>query len=247
VSSHTVPGASGSVPSAGPTDSPLIESLCPAGVVAAELRGAGDPESLDPEEARSIARAVAKRVREFAAGRQCAHRALERLGVPAAPLRAAPDRRPLWPAGVVGSITHTEEFCAAAVALSERVAALGIDTERASAVHAELRPSICTPGELSWIDGLPAAERGPAAALIFCAKEAFYKCQYPASLEWVGFQDLEVHAEDWGAGTGASTGRLTLEARRPLSFFAGGTAPALHAAYRFHEDFVSVAVARLTP
>jgi enterobactin synthetase component D / holo-[acyl-carrier protein] synthase len=222
--------------------STLIESLCPESVVAAELRRPGNPALLDPEEAQSVARAVAKRAHEFAAGRHCAHLALERLGVPPAPLRAAPDRRPLWPAGVVGSITHTRGFCAAAAARTERLIALGIDTELADAVGAELRPNICTPAELAWLDALPSAQQGSAATLIFCAKEAFYKCQYPDTFEWVSFKDVEVHPRGWGM----SAGRFTLAARRPLKFFATHPALALHTAYRFHEEFVSVAVARLT-
>jgi 4'-phosphopantetheinyl transferase EntD len=220
--------------------SALIESLCPPGVAAAELRTPGNPALLHAEEARSVARAVAKRVQEFAAGRHCAHLALERLGLPAAPLCVASDRRPLWPAGIVGSITHTDGFCAAAAARTERLTALGIDTERAEAVGAELRPSICTPAELVWIEGLPAAERTSAATLIFCAKEAFYKCQYPETLQWAGFHDLEVHPQE----RFGRAGRLTLAARRPLEFFATHPASTLHAAYRFHEEFVTAAVAR---
>jgi 4'-phosphopantetheinyl transferase EntD len=241
VPNHTTSGPSAAANPA--AVSALIESLCPAGVAAAELRTPGLPALLHAEEAVSVARAVAKRVQEFAAGRHCAHLALERLGVPDAPLCAAPDRRPLWPAGIVGSITHTNGFCAAAAAHIGRLAALGIDTERAAAVGAELWPSICTSAEIAWIDGLPVEERTPAATLIFCAKEAFYKCQYPETLQWASFHDLEVFPEE----RFARAGRLTLIARRPLKFFASRPAPLLHAAYCFHEEFVSVAVTRLTP
>jgi 4'-phosphopantetheinyl transferase EntD len=54
--------------------SPSIESLFLPGVAAAELCGPGDPELLAPEESVAVARAVPKRVREFAAGRLCARR-----------------------------------------------------------------------------------------------------------------------------------------------------------------------------
>jgi 4'-phosphopantetheinyl transferase EntD len=244
VSSHSQSGSSAPPDPASRAPNPaslstLIESLCPAGVAAAELRVPGNPALLHPEEAESIARAIEKRVHEFAAGRHCAHLALERLGVPPAPLCAAPDRRPLWPAGVVGSITHTQGFCAAAAARTERLTALGIDTELADAVSAELRPSICTPDELAWLDTLPLAQQGSAATLVFCAKEAFYKCQYPVTFEWVNFKDVEVSPRAWGM----SAGRFTLQARRPLKFFAARPELALHTAYRFHEEFVSAAVA----
>jgi 4'-phosphopantetheinyl transferase EntD len=42
----------------------------------------------------------------------------------------AGDRTPVWPDGVVGSITHTGDFAAAAVAWAADIAGLGIDSEQ---------------------------------------------------------------------------------------------------------------------
>ena len=42
----------------------------------------------------------------------------------------AEDRAPVWPDGVVGSITHAGNFAAAAVAWAADIAALGIDLEQ---------------------------------------------------------------------------------------------------------------------
>src|SRR5437763_335927 len=86
------------------------------------------PTALDgqlyPEERACIARAVPKRRAEFATGRVCARQALERLGVAVGPLLPHPDRSPAWPPGIVGSISHTDGYCAVAVAEATR--ALGI-------------------------------------------------------------------------------------------------------------------------
>ncbi len=89
----------------------------PAECAAAELRAPGDARLLLPEEAQSVANAVPKRAQEFAAGRAV------RAACPGAssgslqfPIRAAPDRQPVWPEFLVGSITHTTGFCAAVVA-----------------------------------------------------------------------------------------------------------------------------------
>jgi 4'-phosphopantetheinyl transferase EntD len=221
-----------------------IASLFPEGVAAAELTGRGITALLKPEEAAAVARAVPKRVEEFAAGRLCARHALAYFGVEDFTLRAAPDRQPLWPEQLVGSITHTAGFCAAVVGRRIEFAGLGVDTEQAEAVGAELRRSICIEGELHWIDSLPIADRSRAATLIFSAKEALYKCQYPGTREHMNFSDLQVALSDWGS----SQGSFAIAPTRPLAVFGGAPAagsipPRLYGAYRFHDEFVSAGVA----
>ncbi len=219
------------------TPSSAFAALFPGGVVAAELRAPGDARLLWPEEARSVANAVPKRVQEFAAGRLCARRALAEFGVTQFPIRAASDRQPVWPERLVGSITHTTGLCAAVVAERARVSAIGVDSEVARAVKQELWPSICTAAELQWLDSLPAAQRPAAATLIFCAKEAFYKCQYPLVGQRLDFKDVGIAPLAWGAAQGA----FGLVPARPLAVIErapGG----VHGAYRFHEQFVSAGV-----
>lgn len=211
----------------------MFAALFPDGTVAAELRGAGDASRLKPEEARSVERAVPKRMSEFAAGRQCARRALAELGLGDAPITVAPDRQPLWPPGVVGSITHTTGLCAAVVAESSRLAALGVDTERAGAVKPELWQTICIAEESAWIGALAPGERAAAVTLLFSAKEAFYKCQYPLLGERFGFSDVFVTVLEWGQGHGAFSVRPV----RPHARLG-----ALRGSYRFHEEFVSAGV-----
>ena len=216
--------------------STTLHGLFPDGVIVAELRGAGDPSELFPEEAAYLGRAVAKRAREFAAGRLCARRALAELGIRNFPLEVAADRRPLWPAGIAGSITHTEGFCAAAVADQGQFASLGIDSEAASAVKLKLWDSICRPEEIAWLGTLPEGERTAAATLIFSAKEAFYKCQYPLTTQSLAFHDAEVQVR-WGEGRGA----FTISATRALAFAEFASLP-LSGQYLFHEQFVTAAV-----
>ena len=171
-----------------------LQGLYPAGAVVAALRGAGDLSILDPEEARCVARAVPARVAEFAAGRLCARLALAELGVVGFPLLAAPDRSPVWPLGVVGSISHTAGHCAVVAGSRTQFLGLGLDTELLAAVHAGLWSKLCTPPEHTRLGALPAAQRARAAALIFAAKEAFYKMQYPLTRERLDF-DAVAHNE----------------------------------------------------
>jgi 4'-phosphopantetheinyl transferase EntD len=186
----------------------------------------------------AVERAVTKRVGEFAAGRLCARSALARFGIERFVLRPAADRQPVWPERILGSITHTAGFCAAVVGERARFAALGLDTEIAGSVRAELWPSIATAAEIGWIESLSPAARASAATLVFSAKEAFYKCQYPHTQERLSFHDVEVRRVDWGT----DSGMLELGARRLTARFAA-FAPSLRAAYRYHEAFVSVGVA----
>ncbi|MGO8829439.1 MAG: 4'-phosphopantetheinyl transferase family protein [Steroidobacteraceae bacterium] len=219
------------------TPSSTFAALFPGSVAAAELRAPGDPRLLLPEEAQCVARAVPKRMQEFAAGRLCARRALRQFGVTQFPIRAACDRQPLWPERLIGSITHTAGLCAAVVAERARVLALGVDSEVSGAVKPELWPSICTAAELQWLDSLPTAERPAAATLIFCAKEAFYKCQYPLVGQRLDFQDVVVTPRAWGAPQGA----FALVPARPLALL-DRAAGEVRCAYRFHEQFVSAGV-----
>ena len=90
----------------------MIASLLPDTVVTVEARDGDWTAPLLPEEEPLVARAVDKRRREFAAGRACARRALEQLGLPASPILAGPRREPLWPPGVVGALTHCRGIAA---------------------------------------------------------------------------------------------------------------------------------------
>lgn len=213
--------------------SPVLSRLFPAGVVAADLREPGDPALLLPAEAKYLGRAIPKRAREFAAGRLCARRALAEFGIVDVAIEVGTDRQPVWPAAMVGSITHTAGFCAAAVAEKRVVGALGLDSEVVGDVTEEIGARICVPAETAWVQGLPASQQPAAMTLIFSAKEAFYKCQYPLTHERLDFQAVRVEA-GWGNPNGPfwvhGTGPLALGLR---------TAMPLQGRYLFHQEFVT--------
>lgn len=215
-----------------------IRTLFPHTVLIRCRRLPGDPAELHPAEALDVARAVPKRIAEFAAGRACARAALAEFGVREFALRAAPDRQPVWPAAFIGSITHTTGFCAAAVAPRASMLAIGLDTEVVGAPTQDIWPTISRSEELAWVRSLPAGEQSAAITLLFAAKEAFYKCQYPLVGEWLDFHDLRVAAGGWGE----STGTFAVSATRSIKF-AGRVALPIVGRYLFHEHFVSAAVA----
>jgi 4'-phosphopantetheinyl transferase EntD len=171
--------------------SATIAALFPPGVVAAELRAPVGADLLLPEEARGCDSFAPKRLGEFAAGRVCARRALAELGHAGFALRRGADRYPVWPDGIVGSITHTGGFCAAAVAVYGTLRSIGLDAERGT-VGPDLWPQICTAAEIAWLNTLSEPNRAMAATVIFSAKEAFYKCQYGVGGEWLEFHDIAI-------------------------------------------------------
>jgi 4'-phosphopantetheinyl transferase EntD len=196
----------------------LLAALFPEGVAAAETRQPGDPARLHPEEAAQVAKAVAKRAGEFAAGRLCARQALARLGVHDFPLRMGEDRRALWPDGIIGSITHTHGFYGVVAARQAQVRAIGIDAEIIGRVGRHLWPKICTAAEIAWLEALDADAQARAGALVFSAKEAFYKCQYELTRAWVGFHDVELDfaACDPASGRFRIRPTVALELQRQL-------------------------------
>ncbi|WP_446218213.1 4'-phosphopantetheinyl transferase family protein [Micromonospora sp. IBHARD004] len=168
-----------------------MRDLLPAAVavaVAGPDDWAGD---LLPAELACLSdRAVPSRRRDFTAGRVCARRALAALRLPAAPVSAAADRSPVWPAGVVGAITHTHGYCAAAVARSGEIRSVGMDAERHRELTAGVRRMICLPEEEAELAGLPAGVSWPA--VVFSAKETVYKLWHPVVGTWLDFHDARV-------------------------------------------------------
>lgn len=159
----------------------------------------GDPREpslpLFPEELELVASAVEKRRLEFGRGRQCARAALRRLGFADAPLLSGDQREPLWPAGVVGSITHTHGLCVAAVGSESNYAAVGIDVEPAAPLQPAVATRVATEAEMGALGSLPSLL---AARLVFSAKEAFYKCQFYRTRQFLGFFDVSLELEPHG-------------------------------------------------
>jgi 4'-phosphopantetheinyl transferase EntD len=220
-----------------PQLSVALTRLFPAGVACAELFGSGNPDDLLPDELRYVTRAVAKRREEFAAGRACARRALHEFGIADFALQAAEDRRPIWPQGIVGSITHTRGFCAAVVARTRSQRALGIDTERLGSVQPELWERICGP-EMDLLAALPEAQGAAVATLIFSIKEAFYKCQYTLTGEFLGFDDARVELFD---GLNAA-GEFAVHACKPISLSQHVSLP-LAGRYVVQQEFLTAGIA----
>jgi 4'-phosphopantetheinyl transferase EntD len=176
-----------------------FRSILPAGLCVAEGWVDGLQGGLAPAEARLLGAAAAQRRREFTAGRSCARSALAGLGVPPAPLLAGARRQPLWPPDVVGSITHTRAYCAAAVGRASGFAAVGIDAELHTPLPHGVAGLACSDAERRWCER-DAGRLVHRATLLFSAKESVFKAVFPLTGRAPGFVDLAI-AVDLEAGS----------------------------------------------
>lgn len=128
------------------------------------------------------------RRKSFLLGRQAARQALTSLGQIPAPIPIGSSREPIWPVGVVGSITHTTEFGAAIVAPLKRTDGIGVDLEvRQRASARELDSTVLVPEELEWLAETDGEQRRQTVLRVFSAKECIYKAFFPRVRTFFGF------------------------------------------------------------
>jgi 4'-phosphopantetheinyl transferase EntD len=145
-----------------------------------------------PDELAHVANAVDGRRAEFGAGRVLARRALASLGCADCPIPVGPDRMPVWPRGFTGSISHSRDRVAVGVGKMDEILAIGIDIEDAGRFRPELERRIALDHEIAlYLDGRSQDARQSALAVLFSVKEAFYKCQYAISRQFLDFHDVQ--------------------------------------------------------
>lgn len=212
---------------------PILCRLLPPGVHAAEGVPSDEEACPSPEEANALGKVSIKRFREFAAARKCARLALQRLGVGPQPILIGPQREPVWPAGLVGSITHCAGYCAAVVARRGVIATIGIDAEVHAALPAEALGEVLRPEERE----LFACNDGSGIhwdRVLFSAKESVYKAWFPLTRRWLGFQDAVV---TFDRGQGTFIARL----RVPLPQGDGRAIDCFRGTYLVHDGLVFTA------
>lgn len=191
----------------------MIEELVPESVVTVEAYGDDEPAHTDlyPEEEAVVAQAVDKRRREFAVVRACARRAMEKLGVPPRPILPGERGAPAWPAGLTGSMTHCDGYCAAALVRAADLASLGIDAEPHQPLPRGVLEAVSLPAEAERLRR--AADDHPDVhwdRLLFSAKESVYKAWFPLTGRWLDFTeaDIDVFADPAERHSGGFRARL---------------------------------------
>lgn len=133
-----------------------------------------------------------KRLSDFSTGRYCAMKALEQIGIQNVIIPIGKDREPIWPEGIVGSISHCESLTGAIVSRKADHISLGLDIEEIGRVTADLWPYVFTDKEIEYLNTLPIDQQELICTSIFSLKEAFYKFQFPITNLFLDFLDVEV-------------------------------------------------------
>lgn len=218
----------------------VLEQILPSTVVVAESHSDPTWATLLPEEEALVANSVEKRRREFTTVRHCARQALARLGLPPAPILSGACGEPIWPARVVGSMTHCDGYRAAALARAAEVATLGVDAEPHAPLPDGVFGAIALPGEQARAAALTAALPGTCwDRVLFGAKEAVFKAWFPVTGRWLDFAEADIVIEP--AGTFAA--RLLV----PGPVIGGVRMTAFHGRFLVERGLVLTATAAPAP
>ncbi len=171
----------------------LLDGLLPVDTVVDISLGTPDSFVLHPEE-QALTRPMAnKRLADFRASRYVASQALSQIGYNNFPVLINQHRGPVWPLGVVGSLSHCDGIALAVVNSESAVQSIGVDIESYSAMAPNLYRMICDEQELQHLQQF--AQPGLMAKVIFSVKESIYKCLNPLLKQWIDFKDVSIELD----------------------------------------------------
>ncbi len=201
----------------------LLNTILPHGTAAVEAFTALPATDLFPEESDLVRNVNQKRRTEFSLGRSCAHQALAKLGTEPQPILRGASREPIWPGGIVGSITHCDGYCAAAVARKTNVSSFGIDAEPIRPVSDDVFRLIATKPEAAWIGRKEPSARSliPWELLVFSAKESVFKTWFPIVGTWLGFDQVRIEFDEISNEFRAVISGLPVQAPKEFSRLHG--------------------------
>jgi len=165
-----------------------------------------DGFALHPLEEQALGEAVSpKRRHDFTLGRAAARKALEQVGFPVvSPVLRGEHREPLWPVGIVGSISHSNGIGVAVAAWQQDVPAVGVDIQQVEERYTdELIARFADPDEFDWVRSDPAL-RTERAVRLFSAKESVFKALYPLRRVWFAFDVAHLTPKDNQLGFSAA-------------------------------------------
>ncbi|MEU5419205.1 4'-phosphopantetheinyl transferase superfamily protein [Streptomyces sp. NPDC001407] len=140
--------------------------LAASGIALGVATDGGEP--FGPGEAELASAMPGLRRRDFLAGRRAARRALALAGLPVAEI-LADGRRPVFPDGCVGTISHSGGLAVALAAPASRFRALGCDLETRG-LPLEAAHLVLSEDERAWV-----ADSERRLLFAFSAKETAFK------------------------------------------------------------------------
>ncbi|WP_437609812.1 4'-phosphopantetheinyl transferase family protein [Erwinia sp. V71] len=163
-----------------------------------------------------LQQAVRKRRAEYLASRYAARTALASAGIADFLLLNDHQRAPIWPAGICGSLSHSEQRAVLLTAAARPQRWIGIDTEQLMSREraAELSEVIITARERQWLQHSDIS-LALGVTLAFSLKESLYKALYPALRQFMDFHSAEVVMLD--QENGRASLKLTRDFRAEFS------------------------------
>ena len=175
-----------------PSQIDQIRKLFPAGTVVLSAPVADHSAELHDSEIRSIRAAVESRKAEFSTGRMLVALALDQLGFPVCAVPRGEFNEPLWPEGIVGSVSHTSKTCVVAVARGTACAGIGIDIEDRQAKVSDLAQLILREDEFVGAPSADPESLNNTVRRAFSAKESVFKAIFAQVRRFVDFQEVSV-------------------------------------------------------
>jgi enterobactin synthetase component D len=164
------------------------------------MRRVGDPANTATEAELGTLhpRTAATRRADFVAGRTAAHAALAHLNCDVPSILSGAMREPLWPSGIVGSLSHAGDVAVAMAARRENVGGIGVDIEKERPAP-ELWDQVPIAAERRWLEDLAdPVERDRMLLALFSAKEAVYKAFFPRVGHYFGFEAAALQPTPFG-------------------------------------------------
>jgi enterobactin synthetase component D len=134
----------------------------------------------------SLSNATKNRQLEFCRGRALAMECLKKIGRSPEQIKRGRNREPIWPSGIVGSISHTKELVVAVVGEKKDILTLGVDLEQIGRVRKDVCRMIKNNDDL---DSCEFIDEKVFHTILFSSKESLYKALYPEVKKFFGFED----------------------------------------------------------
>ena len=170
----------------------LIAQVSVPGLFGMEVDDLGQTLPSHPEEEVYVADSMATRQREFLLGRFCARAALALMGKKHVAIARGASGAPVWPAGIVGSITHTQGYAAAIVGDSAYFAGMGVDAERVGGVTPLLYPKLFDCQERAALAAMDQDRQALVSTILFSAKESYFKAWSPLNGKPLSFPNIHI-------------------------------------------------------
>ena len=139
---------------------------------------------------------VKKRQAEFLAGRVVAKHGLRKFGKAHIPVTIGEKRAPIWPDGIMGSISHSGEKALCAITNKTDFKFLGVDHEEiiSNDIY-EISEQILCSGELQRLESSDLLFN-EAITLAFSAKESLFKALFPIVKDYFNFSAARIESID---------------------------------------------------